>query len=100
MTFRRLSAWLVRVALDCSVPGGVFSRFRRRVYRYIQMECALTLALTALAAGSIRAADPPAKPDILLIMLVLGVVSAFGLNFQLTSALMARQEFEKTAQAL
>jgi MFS family permease len=33
------------------------------------------------------------RPDILLVMLVLGVVSAFGLNFQLTSALMARQEF-------
>jgi MFS family permease len=33
------------------------------------------------------------RPDIVLIMIVMGVVSAFGLNFQLTSALMARQEF-------
>jgi MFS family permease len=33
------------------------------------------------------------RPEIVLIMSVMGVVSAFGLNFQLTSALMARQEF-------
>lgn len=33
------------------------------------------------------------RPDVVLIMIVMGVVSAFGLNFQLTSALMARQEF-------
>ncbi|MBD5786617.1 MFS transporter [Cellulosimicrobium terreum] len=35
------------------------------------------------------------RTDILVIMVVLGVVSAFGLNFQLTSALMARVEFDK-----
>lgn len=39
------------------------------------------------------------RPDIVLIMVVLGVVSAFGLNFQLTSALMARQEFGLGAAA-
>lgn len=33
------------------------------------------------------------RKDILLIMTIMGVVSAFGLNFQLTSALMARVEF-------
>ncbi|MGV8965594.1 MAG: MFS transporter [Cellulomonas sp.] len=33
------------------------------------------------------------RSDILVIMVVVGVVSTFGLNFQLTSALMARTEF-------
>lgn len=33
------------------------------------------------------------RPDIVLILLVVGVVGAFGLNFQLTTALMARVEF-------
>ncbi|GIJ00549.1 putative MFS family arabinose efflux permease [Sediminihabitans luteus] len=37
------------------------------------------------------------RSDILVIMVVLGVVSTFGLNFQLTSALMARSEFGKGA---
>jgi MFS family permease len=37
------------------------------------------------------------RPDILMIMLVVGVVSAFGLNFQMTSALMARTVFDKGA---
>ena len=35
------------------------------------------------------------RADILVIMAVVGVVSTFGLNFQLTSALMARTEFNK-----
>lgn len=35
------------------------------------------------------------RPDILVIMAVIGVVSAFGLNFQMTSALMARTVFDK-----
>ena len=35
------------------------------------------------------------RSDILVIMAVVGVVSTFGLNFQLTSALMARTEFGK-----
>lgn len=37
------------------------------------------------------------RSDILLIMAVVGVVSTFGLNFQLTSAMMARTEFDKGA---
>jgi MFS family permease len=35
------------------------------------------------------------RGDIVLILVVVGVVSMFGLNFQLTSALMARTEFDK-----
>ena len=38
------------------------------------------------------------RTDIVVIMVVVGVVSTFGLNFQLTSALMARTEFGKGAQ--
>ncbi|ADG73678.1 major facilitator superfamily MFS_1 [Cellulomonas flavigena DSM 20109] len=38
------------------------------------------------------------RSDILVIMVVVCVVSTFGLNFQLTSALMARTEFGKGAQ--
>jgi MFS family permease len=37
------------------------------------------------------------RSDIIVIMVVVGVVSTFGLNFQLTSALMARTEFGKGA---
>lgn len=37
------------------------------------------------------------RSDILVIMTVMGVVSTFGLNFQMTSALMARAEFDKGA---
>ena len=37
------------------------------------------------------------RTDIVVIMVVVGVVSTFGLNFQLTSALMARTEFGKGA---
>jgi MFS family permease len=37
------------------------------------------------------------RTDILVIMMVVGVVSTFGLNFQLTSAMMARVEFHKGA---
>jgi MFS family permease len=35
------------------------------------------------------------RPDIVVIMVVVGVVSTLGLNFQLTSAVMARTEFGK-----
>jgi len=38
------------------------------------------------------------RSDILVTMVVVGVVSTFGLNFQLTSALMARTEFGRGAQ--
>ncbi|NTW40611.1 MAG: MFS transporter [Cellulomonadaceae bacterium] len=38
------------------------------------------------------------RTDIMVIMVVVGVVSTFGLNFQLTSALMARTEFGKGPQ--
>jgi MFS family permease len=37
------------------------------------------------------------RSDIVVIMVVVGVVSTFGLNFQLTSAMMARTEFGKGA---
>lgn len=37
------------------------------------------------------------RPDIMAVMIVMGVVSAFGLNFQMTSALMATQVFNKSA---
>lgn len=37
------------------------------------------------------------RSDIMLIMLIMGLVSAFGLNFQMTSALMATEVFNKTA---
>jgi MFS family permease len=47
--------------------------------------------------GQIRAgiAYVRRRKDILIIMAIMGVVSAFGLNFQLTSALMARVEFDR-----
>ena len=53
----------------------------------------------ARAKGQIRAglAYVRRRPDILLIMAVVGVVSAFGLNFQITSALIARTVFDKGA---
>jgi MFS family permease len=35
------------------------------------------------------------RPDIMVIMVVIGVVSMFGINFQLTSAMMARIEFDR-----
>lgn len=38
------------------------------------------------------------RRDLLVIFVVMGVVSTFGLNFQLTSALMARVEFNKGPQ--
>ena len=39
------------------------------------------------------------RPDLMLIMLVVGVVSTFGLNFQLTTALMATAVFDKGSGA-
>ncbi|WP_062462441.1 MFS transporter [Demequina soli] len=39
------------------------------------------------------------RPDILVILVVVGVVSALGLNFQMTSALMAANAFDKGAGA-
>lgn len=38
------------------------------------------------------------RTDIMVVMVVVGVVSTFGLNFQLTSAMMARTEFGKGPQ--
>ncbi|MBT0993039.1 MFS transporter [Cellulomonas sp. DKR-3] len=73
---------------------------------------ATIFALTFMRRGELRAmpSAPRAKgqirdgiryvrnrTDILVIMVVVGVVSTFGLNFQLTSALMARTEFGKGA---
>lgn len=37
------------------------------------------------------------RPDIILLMVVMTVMSAFGLNFQVTSAVMARQVFDRGA---
>ncbi len=49
---------LVRVALDCSVRGGVFLRFRERKTRYSFAECALAFLLLAiLPAAGASAAD-------------------------------------------
>ena len=47
--------------------------------------------------GQIRAAVRYVRrrTDIVVVMVVVGVVSTFGLNFQLTSAVMARTEFDK-----
>ncbi len=55
----------------------------------------LPMARASHGKGQVREglAYVRSRPDVVLIMIVLGVVSAFGLNFQLTSALMARQEF-------
>ncbi|WP_315095703.1 MFS transporter [uncultured Cellulomonas sp.] len=54
---------------------------------------------TARAKGQLREgiAYVRGRSDILVIMVVVGVVSTFGLNFQLTSAMMARSEFGKGA---
>jgi MFS family permease len=51
------------------------------------------------AKGQVRAglAYVRHRTDIVVIMVVMGVVSAFGLNFQLTSAVMAREVFDKGA---
>ncbi len=37
------------------------------------------------------------RPDIVLILVLIGLVGTFGLNFQMTTALMARLEFDKGA---
>lgn len=52
---------------------------------------------TPRGKGQIREAARYVKnrTDILVVMVVVGVVSTFGLNFQLTSAVMARTEFGK-----
>jgi MFS family permease len=49
--------------------------------------------------GSIRAGLSYVRhrPDLVLILAIVGMVGTFGLNFQLTSALMARLEFDKGA---
>lgn len=51
------------------------------------------------ARGQFRAgvAYVRGRPDLLVIMAVVGVVSTFGLNFQLTLAMMARTVFDKGA---
>jgi len=57
------------------------------------------MPMVARSKGQIRAgiAYVRHRPDILVIMVVIGLVSAFGLNFQMTSALMARTVFDKGA---
>lgn len=79
---------------------------------------AVTFAATILALTAMRRSELQSRPrtarakgqlregiayvrnrsDILVIMVVVGVVSTFGLNFQLTSAMMARTEFGKGAE--
>lgn len=51
------------------------------------------------ARGQVRAglAYMRRRGDLMLILVVVGVVSAFGLNFQMTSAMMARTEFSRGA---
>ncbi len=51
------------------------------------------------AKGQIREgfAYVRSRPDIIAIMVIMGMVSAFGLNFQMTSALMATEVFHKGA---
>jgi MFS family permease len=39
------------------------------------------------------------RPDILMILFIVGMVGTFGFNFQLTTALMARLEFDRDASA-
>ncbi|HQY34089.1 MFS transporter [Actinotalea sp.] len=58
------------------------------------------VAHVARASGQIREgiAYVRGRSDILVVMVVVGVVSTFGLNFQLTSALMARTEFGRGPQ--
>jgi MFS family permease len=55
----------------------------------------LPMPRTARARGQLRAglAHVREHHEIVLIIVLVGVVSAFGLNFQLTSAVMARTEF-------
>ncbi|MBO1752195.1 MFS transporter [Actinotalea sp. BY-33] len=55
---------------------------------------------TGRGKGQIRAgiAYVRHRSDIVVIMVVIGVVSTFGLNFQLTSAVMARTEFGRGPQ--
>ncbi|HWS57289.1 MAG TPA: MFS transporter, partial [Actinotalea sp.] len=55
---------------------------------------------TGRGTGQIRAgiAYVRGRSDIVVLMVVVGVVSTFGLNFQLTSALMARTEFGRGPQ--
>ena len=74
---------------------------------------ATIFALTRMRTGELRAVPRTARgkgqiregiayvrgrSDILILMAVVGVVSTFGLNFQLTSAMMARTEFDKGPQ--
>ena len=53
----------------------------------------------ATGKGSIRAGLSYVRnrPDLILILAIVGMVGTFGLNYQLTSALMARLEFDKGA---
>ena len=57
----------------------------------------LPVERTQGSSGSIREAVRYVRKrtDVLVVMVVVGVVSTFGLNFQLTSAVMARTEFGK-----
>ena len=54
---------------------------------------------TGGAKGSVRAGLSYVRhrPDLILILAIVGMVGTFGLNFQLTSALMARLVFDKGA---
>lgn len=71
---------------------------------------AVVLSLTRMRIADLRPAARPdagkgsireglayvrARPDIMLVLTIVGVVGTFGLNFQITMALMARLEFDK-----
>ncbi len=72
---------------------------------------AVLVSLSRMDVASLRPVDRPkdgggvregiayvrGRSDIVLIMVVVGVVGTLGLNFQLTTALMARLEFDKGA---
>jgi MFS family permease len=81
--------WLNAASFACTI--GALVAMRPAELRAMPM--------VARSTGQIRAglAYVRHRPDILVIMVVIGVVSAFGLNFQMTSALIARTVFHKGA---
>ncbi|MEJ2579529.1 MAG: MFS transporter [Kineosporiaceae bacterium] len=73
---------------------------------------AVLVSLAGMDVGALRPVPRPARergrlraglayvrgrPDVVLILAVIGTVGTFGLNFQLTTALMARLEFDRGA---
>lgn len=81
--------WLNAASFACTI-GALVGMRAAELY---------PMPMVARSKGQIRAgmAYVRHRPDILVIMVVIGVVSAFGLNFQMTSALIARTVFHKGA---